>query len=149
MSILRLPMSMTYDSYSGPDTGAAAYRGHADGGHVESYGTLRSNHVTDVTKHGRTSTVNLLQSDQNFSEHNVGENSTVNIVLFYEPFLITKTSWVRVLRGVMCSAISFISNNTFIFIFQYLNIHVGLSLLQSLFSKSICFIVTLRVPLQL
>ena len=83
VSILRLPMSMTYDSYSGPDTGAAAYRGHADGGHVESYGTLRSNHVTDVTKHGRTSTVNLLQSDQNFSEHNVGENSTVNIVLFY------------------------------------------------------------------
>ena len=41
---------MTYDSYSGPDTGAAAYRGHADGGHVESYGTLRSNHVTDLFK---------------------------------------------------------------------------------------------------
>ena len=45
VSILRLPMSMTYDSYSGPDTGAAAYRGHADGGHVESYGKLRSNDV--------------------------------------------------------------------------------------------------------
>ena len=49
VSKLRLPMSMTYDSYSGPDTGAAAYRGHADGGHVESYGTLRTNHDTDVT----------------------------------------------------------------------------------------------------
>ena len=61
VSILRLPMSMTYDSYSGPDTGAAAYRGHADGGHVESYGTLRSNHVTYVTlKHGRASTVKFL-----------------------------------------------------------------------------------------
>ena len=47
VSILRLPMSMTYDSYSGPDTGAAAYRGHADGGHVESYGT--SLYLTDAT----------------------------------------------------------------------------------------------------
>ena len=55
VSILRLPMSMTYDSYSGPDTGAAAYRGHADGGHVESYGTLRSK-----ASQGRTLTVKLL-----------------------------------------------------------------------------------------
>ncbi len=41
VSILRLPMSMTQSGYTGPDTGAAAYRGPADGGHIESYGKLQ------------------------------------------------------------------------------------------------------------
>ena len=91
VSILRLPMSMTYDSYSGPDTGAAGYRGHADGAtssHMVRYvqttsQTLHSNHVIDVTKYGRTSTIKLLQNDHPYSEHNVGEKSIVNIVLFW------------------------------------------------------------------
>ena len=40
MSVLRLPSSMTQNTYSGPDMGAAAYRGPADGGHVDTYGKL-------------------------------------------------------------------------------------------------------------
>ena len=42
MSVLRLPSSMTQNAYSGPDMGAAAYRGPADGGHVDTYGKLRN-----------------------------------------------------------------------------------------------------------
>ena len=66
VSILRLPMSMSYDSYSGPDTGAAAYRGPADGGHVESYGTYMSNRYKWLKVTLRQSNEDIWYEDKTF-----------------------------------------------------------------------------------